>query len=107
LLNRNTQRLGEVDLQRPLGLASIQAHLAAEESLGVHVPEHKVRIGDSRMLAATAVTGRAWIGACALRAYPQRAAGIHPSDRAAARADGMNVEQRYRDPVSADPLIDA
>ena len=46
--------------------------------------------------AAAAVAGRAGLRARALRADAQEAAGVDPGDRAAARADRLDVDQRHR-----------
>ena len=59
--------------------------------------EHEVGVGDGRLEPAAAVAGRPGIGAGALRADAQRAAAVAPGDRAAACADGLQVDGRQAD----------
>ena len=56
--------------------------------------EHEIGVGDGRPRAAAAVAGRARHGFGARRPDAQRAAVVDPGDRAAARADGVDVDDR-------------
>ena len=69
------------------GERPVERELAAEEECGIEPAEREVRIGDRRLLAAAPVAGRSRDGACALRPDLEEAAGVDPSDRAAARPD--------------------
>src|SRR5215211_7075531 len=59
--------------------------------------EQQVRVGDGRPPAATPVTGRAGIGARALWADAERAAGVDPCERSASGANGVHVDAREPD----------
>ena len=72
----------------------VEAHLAAEEVAGVEPSEHDVRVGDGRLGAAAPVADGAGVGARAARADAQQAARVDPRDRAAARADLDEVDDR-------------
>ena len=66
--------------------------------------EDDVRVRDGRrgVRPSTAVAGRAGVGACALRAHPERAAGVDPRDAPPAGADRVDVERREREVKAAD-----
>src|SRR6185437_8633315 len=66
------------------------------------VAEHQVGIGDRRLGAAAPVTGRPGDGARRARPDPQGAAGVATADRAAARADGVDIDGRQLDRAAAD-----
>ena len=66
----------------------------AGERGGVDAPEHGVGVGYRRGIAAASVADGAGARAGALRADPEQPAGIDPRDAAAARADGVDVDQR-------------
>ena len=72
----------------------VEADLAAEEVVGVEPAEHDVRVGDGRLGAAAPVADRAGVGARAPRADAQQPARVDPRDRAAARADLDEVDDR-------------
>ena len=65
-------------------------------------PEQEVRVGHGRLLAAVTVGGRTGTRARRAWADAQRAARVPPGDRAAAGADGVDVEHRQRDRPAAD-----
>ena len=79
------------------GERPVERELAAEEECGIEPAEHEVRIGDRRLLAAAPVAGRSRDGACALRPDLEEAAGVDPSDRAAARPDRPRRDARHAD----------
>ena len=84
-------------LQRLLRALGRQRQLAAELGAVAEVAEQQVGVGHRRLLAALAVGGRAGVGARRARADAQRAARIGPGDRAAARADRVDVDHRQLD----------
>src|SRR5205085_6337384 len=88
-----------------LGQALVETARAAEKIRRVEIAEHKVGVGDGWLGAALAVAGRPRRGAGAFRPDMQDAAGINPSDRAAAGADRGDVEAAQRDPVAGDLTV--
>ena len=63
--------------------------------------EQQVRVGHRRARPASPVAGRPGVGAGALGPDPQRSARVAPDDRAAAGADGVQVDHRqpHRQPT--------
>ncbi len=110
--------LGVGDADDPLGgLALVEAERVAEVRHGrlrrlaiefdpardpAEQAQQQVRVGDGRLLAAVTVRRRARTRAGAARTDPERAARVAPGDRAAAGADGVDVEHRQRDGAAAD-----
>ena len=82
---------------RAFGRREIERHPAGVEIVGVEPAEHQVSVGHGRLGAAQAVAGRAGHGARRVRPDIERAAGIDPGDRTAARADDMQVDDRDLD----------
>ncbi len=80
-----------------LGGARIELHPPVEKVIGINSAQHNIGVGDGRVDAACAVARRPRFGAGALRPHAQHPAGVDPGDRAAARADGANVEHRDLD----------
>ena len=78
----------------------VQAHLAAEEMVGVEALQDEVRIGDGRLGSSLPVAGRSRVGARALRPHAEHAARIHPGDGAAARADLDQVDHGRADGIA-------
>ena len=64
-----------------------------------------MRVGDRRLGTAGAVAHRARVGAGRLRSHLERALGTDPGDRAAARADGDDVDHRDLARVGADGAL--
>ena len=89
LLCENTLRLDGVQLER-----------AADEVRRVDVAEDDVGVGDRRCLAARVVAHRSGRGAGAFRADLQRAGGVEPHQRAAARSDFREVDRRHLEEVA-------
>ena len=88
--------------ERALGRRAIE-HEAARE-LGREAPEQQIRIGDGRA-AARAVTRGAWMCAGRLGTDAYRAAGVARHERAAARADRVQVDGRQPDRKAADDAL--
>ena len=82
------------------------SQVGGDRRLGGQPAEDQVRVGHRGLLAATAVAGRAGVGARALRADAQRAAAVDPRDRAAARADRVDVDHRQADGQPGDLALD-
>ena len=61
---------------------------------GIDAAEHCVGVGHRRCLAAAPVADRSGARPGALRSDPEQSAGIDPRDAAAARSDGVDVDQR-------------
>ena len=93
---REAHRVGD-RLDRGARRLDVERHLAAEQ-LRRKVTEHDVRVGHGRQLAAPAVGGRAGSGARRLRPDAERLRQLgHVGDRAAARADRVDVDGRDAD----------
>ncbi len=84
------------------GRVDVEGHLAAEQPRR-EVPEHDVRVGDRRQLAAPAVGGGPGRGTGRLGADAKRLRQLRDvGDRAAARADRVDVDGRDADPEVRD-----
>ena len=80
---------------RAPGGLDIETHLSAKEAVGAETAEHKIRVCYGRPRSAASVTGRARIGASALRPDPQGARCINERDAAAAGAHLADVDHRH------------
>ena len=67
---------------------------AAADQRRRNAAEHQIGVGDGRLVAAVRVAHRAGLGAGALRADLEMAFAGDPGDRAAAGADGLDVDHR-------------
>ena len=81
--------LGRLDVER--------LQLAAERARGVDAAEHDLGIGQRRPRVALAIADRPRHRAGAFRPDLQEAAAIDRGDRAAARADGGDLDHRRAD----------
>ena len=86
------------------GRLDVERDLAAEQVRG-DPAEHQVGVGHRRLGAAPAVAERARVGARRAGADLERALGRHPGDRAAAGADGDDVDHRDLARVAADGAL--
>ena len=93
LEQRQPERPGDAR-DRLLGQLGRDRDLPVGDRARRHQPEHDVRVGDRRVLAAAPVAGRPGRGARAARPDLQPARGVEPGDRAAARADLGDVDRR-------------
>ena len=84
------------------GGVAVERDVAAQRRPGGQQAEQQVGVGDRRLGAAVAVAGGPGPGARGARADAQGAARVAPADRAAAGADGVDVEHRQRDRAAAD-----
>ena len=82
----------------------VERDLAAEQVRG-DPAEDDVGVGDGRLGAALGVAERAGVGAGRLRPDLERALGGDPGDRAAAGADGDDVDHRDLARVGADRAL--
>ena len=98
----HAQRLGDLLLDGFARRVDVELHAAAGEIVRRQVAKHQVRVGAGWILAALAVADRARVGAGALRAHAEQAAFVDPADRAAASANGDDVEHRQRNAVAVD-----
>ncbi len=92
-LHRGTRRL------------RIEARAPAQEARGVEQAQHQVGVGHRRRGAAPAIAGGPRRGARALRADVQDAARVHPRDRPAAGAQGVDVDAGQGHPARAHRLV--
>ena len=102
-LEVEAELLGEGGDARPGGL-HVERDLAAEQ-VGRDPAEHDVGVGDGRLGAALGVAERAGVGAGRVRADLEGALGREPGDRAAAGADGHDVDHRDLARVGADGAL--
>ena len=83
---------GQVLHPRP-GAVQVERHPPAQKVAGVQAAQHQVGVGDGDLVGLVApIADRAGVGAGALGTDAQRAARVQPGDRAAARADGVDVD---------------
>ena len=75
-------------------------HAPAEQMRRVERLQHDIGVGDGGLVVAAAVADRARIGAGAARPDLEQPAGIDIGDRAAAGADGVDVEHRRLDRIA-------
>ena len=80
-------------VKRHLGRARLQSHSSAEKIQWVQIAQDEGRVGDRRPRRSSAVAGRAGICAGALGSNMKEAAGIHPRDASATRADAPHVDR--------------
>ena len=104
-LDREAESLGE-RRDRLAREVFIERHVAAEQAARREPPEHEVRVGDSGLLATTAVAGRARLRARALRADLHQPVAVEPGDRAAACADRVDVERGEARRIALDPFVE-
>ena len=93
---RHVQRVGELLASPHCHHRHVEAHLAAEEVVGVETSEDEVGVGQRDLVAAGAVADRAGVGAGAARPDLEEAAGVDPGDRTASGADSVDVDERNR-----------
>ena len=67
---------------------------AAADQRRRNAAQHQIGIGDGRLVAAVRITHRPGLGAGAARADLEMAFAADPGDRAAAGADGLDVDHR-------------
>ena len=95
---RKAERLADMLGDRaPRGLDVERFQFAAERALRIDAAEHDLRVGQRRPRIALPVAGGARHRARAFRPDLQQAAAIDPGDRAAARADGGDLDHRRAD----------
>ncbi len=90
----DAQRTRDVCVDRLACPVCLQRNGAAGIRTGLQPPEHKLRVGYRGMFAAEAVAGRPGPGAGAARTGMQHTRGIDMGDRAATRADGVDLDRR-------------
>ena len=84
------QRIAHAAAQRVFSALPVQLQMTASKALRIQASEHQVGVGHGRQNAATAVTGRAWLGPARVRADRDARQGVNPPDRATA---GTNLHQ--------------
>src|SRR6266540_586952 len=85
----------------------IKRYAAADQTFCREASEHQVGIGDRRALAAFAVTGRPRISTGAQWADLEQAVAIEPGDRAAARADRVDIHHRQANGKAGHRAVEA
>ena len=82
--------------------SGVELELARQARIGRQASEHEIRVGDRRVRASSPVTGGPGIGARGLGPDAKRSSVVHPADRAAARAHGVDVDHRELDHAASD-----
>src|SRR2546430_1468937 len=94
---RQFERLGDFFLQRSLRLCFVEFHSAAEKMVRIENPAYQIGVGDGDLPTTAVITDRTGIGAGAVGTNLERAHRVEARDRAAAGADGVNVEHGQAD----------
>ncbi|MPL86103.1 hypothetical protein SDC9_32079 [bioreactor metagenome] len=100
LLDADAKRRGQMRLDRAAGFRDVQRQPPADEPVGVQIAQNQVRVGGRRLLAALIVAGRARFRARRLRPHLQQPDLVDPADRAAARAQGLDLDHRDADAIA-------
>ena len=102
-MNFQLQRSGDVLVDGPKRFVLVQTFAAAEEIIGIDDAEGEIAIGYGDLLAAAVVTNRSGARAGAARSDQQAAGYVFDlPDRPAARADGLDIDDRLKDAKSFD-----
>ena len=102
LVDRESERLGDLGPDRIAGGFEVQVEGAARRPSGAQSAEHELRVRDGGPAPALPVAGRTRIGAGPFRPDVQESGVVHPREGAAARADGVDVDGGGRDVVARD-----
>jgi len=102
---RGRAELGRDELDGRARRARIEPDAAAEEVPRVEEAQHEVRVGHRRARPSLSVARGARLGAGALGPEVEDSARVHPCDRSAAGAEGVDVDRRERDLRDADGLL--
>ena len=109
LVDTHSERCRDRFLDDGVGGVRVERQPAPEEVAGVDPAEHDRGIGDGGLRTAAAIADRARIRAGALWPDPEQSARVDPDDRAAARADRLDVDRPdagdVTDPASAKPRL--
>ncbi len=95
------ERAGEL-ADRAAGGVDVQGDAAGQLRVGGEAAEQQVGVGHRGLCAAASVTGGPWLGSRRARSDAQGAAAVAPADRAAAGADGVDVDHRQLDDATVD-----
>src|SRR6185312_9911995 len=82
------------------GRARIDRHLAVKQLHGIEETKDDIGVGDGRLSAATAIAGRAGIGACAAWADAKDPATVDPREAAAAGTNFGKIDGRRANEVT-------
>ena len=86
--------------QASMRRVDVERHRAAEEVRGIEPTGDQVRVGERGLLAASAVARRAGFGARAPGTDVEATGIVHPRDRAAARPDLDDLDDRRLDRIA-------
>ena len=96
-LNGHAQGPGDLLVENAACVFRIETHRPAEEDIGIHVADEHEHVGQGGFGPTEAVANRARSRACRARPDPRYAGALlEPDDRAAAGADGHNLDFRLR-----------
>ena len=102
LFDREAERFGELGLDGLAGKLRVERDGAARQRARTQPAQHKLRVGNGRVLAAQPIGCGAGSGAGALWPGVKKARIVDPGDRAAAGADRMDLNRRRREMVAVD-----
>src|SRR5216684_2301875 len=97
----DSQRIGNLTLDRVPSRLPVDPHRAAGDRLGIHIAVHDVGVGHGRPFAAARIAYGPRLGARAMRPNSQRPAVVYPRDASAARANLDDVQRRNAQRMSA------
>jgi hypothetical protein len=96
------RELGGQALDGGVGGTGVEVDVAGQRDVGAEVAEDEVGVGDRWLDAAAPVARGPGLGARTARPDAQGAARVAPADRAAAGADGVDVDHGQRQRPAAD-----
>ena len=106
LLDRHLEGAGQTLHRRP-GLIDVELHVAPEQAaVRAESSEQELGVGRRGLGSAAAVAGRARVRSRRLRPDAEDAALVDVRDRAAAGADGVDVDHRHHRLVVADLRVE-
>jgi hypothetical protein len=95
------ERAGQ-PFDRRVRRVGVEGHVTGQRDVGAQMAQNEVRVGDRGLGPAAPVARRPRLGARAARTHAQGAARVAPGDRAAAGADGVDVDHGQRQRPAAD-----
>ena len=102
MFEAETKRTRDRRLDRPAREVRRELQRTGREIIRIDIAQDDRCIGHRRLLAAAAVAGGTGLRARGVGPDPERAGGIDPRDRPAARPDRVHIDHRHAYRISAD-----